>query len=66
MTRKDYVAIASHLAEARAHLASRVTGDLLAPFDSAVVAVNAALAADYPRFDRTRFLAAVYGVKGGK
>jgi hypothetical protein len=66
MTRKDYVIIASHLAAARSRVAGGFSMAEQSAFDYTVGAVIAALAADNPRFDRTRFLAAVYGVKGGK
>jgi len=54
MSRKDYVAIAQAVADAR-----------LADNDKAEVALKiaAALAADNPRFDRERFLKAAMGVR---
>jgi hypothetical protein len=66
MTRKDYVSIASHLAVSRLHRLGACSNEAQLAFGHAVRAVGDALAADNPRFDRTRFLAAVYGVKEGK
>lgn len=56
MTRKHYEALAAALLATRPMSDERFAGG-----NDAVVAVAAALAADNPRFDRARFLAACNG-----
>lgn len=58
MTRKDYVALARALAEARKDISvSRLTQRpaLMHGWQLAVLNVSEALAADNPRFDRRKF-----------
>lgn len=69
MTRKDYVAIAGAFAQAHADVQASTffdasTGaDALIGIDLVLDRIATVLAADNPRFDRGRFIAAATGAK---
>lgn len=62
MTRKDYVLIASALADARTIYPTERPDAVQQSEDDAYV-IAAALAGDNPRFDRNRFLKAAGAIK---